>query len=198
MSFDAMDWAWKPEGLNSHERLTLLNLSWRLNQQDGKCFPSLHRIAADTGISRRSAQYALKSLEEKGLIQRVARFISTGVKGRNSNGYIIPALSHIHSPYKKSGAGSATAAGAGASAADGGVAGAPASAGAAHEQGSNSGKEQGINTAGDTEEKQSQQQEGKPGPGEKQVRLEPKNNFTLPPGPPPATREEVLAILNGD
>lgn len=142
-----MEWAWHPPSLNPHERLTLLNLAWRLNQMDGRCFPSLRLIAQDTGISRRGVQDCLKSLETKGIVRRVPRYVGTGVMGRASNGYILPALTKIKSPYQKfiGGAGAAAASGV-ASVVSGGKTDASGGEGSAHEQGSKPGMEQGSNS----------------------------------------------------
>lgn len=196
MSFDAMEWAWQPSSLNPHERLTLVNLAWRLNQTSGKCFPSLSRIALDTGISRRGVQNSLKSLETKGLIQRVPRFLSAGIKGRNSNGYILPAMTKIISPYLKH-TGVAMAASGMASVAAASEADSLGGEGSAHEQGSNAGMEQGSNAcaAADSkakgEEKQSEKHKGKLGGAIVAI-----PTYVIPvPIDPPLSYEEVLAQI---
>jgi DNA-binding MarR family transcriptional regulator len=55
--------------IGSHvQKLVLIKLADNANE-DGKCWPSLKRIANDCEISRRTTINAIKSLEEKGFLQ---------------------------------------------------------------------------------------------------------------------------------
>lgn len=47
---------------------------WSRAGKDATAFPSLNRIAADCSISRRTAQYAIRELEEAGLLRVEERF----------------------------------------------------------------------------------------------------------------------------
>jgi hypothetical protein len=57
------------KGLKPFERCVLANLAWRANQKTHLCWPSVERIAAETGVSERQVYRALKSLRAKSLIR---------------------------------------------------------------------------------------------------------------------------------
>lgn len=71
MSGEAVNWARDLPGLNRRQRAVLINLASRANKLRGfQAYPSIGRIAADTGYSERSVSLALSELEALGLIKR--------------------------------------------------------------------------------------------------------------------------------
>lgn len=68
MSFRAIKWAWQQE-ISSSEKLVLLALSDHANDR-GFAWPSVRKISEKTGLSERTVQYQLRSLEESVLIQK--------------------------------------------------------------------------------------------------------------------------------
>ena len=72
MSIDATTWAWKQRGLTPAQKLLLLSLADRA-EEDHTCWPSLRRLAADTGLTDRGIQKILAELETRGLIRRDMR-----------------------------------------------------------------------------------------------------------------------------
>jgi hypothetical protein len=71
VSFPAILWAWSAP-TESTRKLVLLALADHANR-DGVAWPSLRRIAARTGLSERTVQYALRDLQEEGHIRRVRK-----------------------------------------------------------------------------------------------------------------------------
>ncbi len=65
MSVRASSHVWKCSASKGHDKLTLLAIA-NYAQPDGTAWPSVSRLAMDTGISQRGVQYALKRLQEKG------------------------------------------------------------------------------------------------------------------------------------
>ena len=59
--------------LNAAAHLVLFRLLDHQNTKTGQCNPSVARMARDIGVSRRTVNYALTQLEERGLIRRVGR-----------------------------------------------------------------------------------------------------------------------------
>jgi hypothetical protein len=39
------------------------------NRRDGRCYPSIRRVAADTGLTRRTVQRSIDELEERGWLK---------------------------------------------------------------------------------------------------------------------------------
>lgn len=72
MSFDATRWAWAQQGLKSSQKLVLLALADRAGD-DQECYPSIARIASDTGLDRKVIMSAVTELERAELIQVVRR-----------------------------------------------------------------------------------------------------------------------------
>ena len=89
MSLEAMEWASKYPGLDRGERTILKELANRYNAKERKAWPSMQRLAKDTGYSRSSVCRILKTLEKKGLIIRV-RAIDEYHGGLTSNRYFLP------------------------------------------------------------------------------------------------------------
>ncbi|WP_037904797.1 helix-turn-helix domain-containing protein [Sulfitobacter mediterraneus] len=59
--------------LNATAHVVLFRLLDHQNTKTGQCNPSVARMARDIGVSRRTVNYALTQLEERGLIRRVGR-----------------------------------------------------------------------------------------------------------------------------
>lgn len=100
MSLEAMEWASKNPGLSRGERTILKELANRYNQKERKAWPSIQRLANDTGYSRSSVCRILKSLEEKGLIVRV-HAIDEYHGGFTSNRYFLPLFAPRDVPQSK-------------------------------------------------------------------------------------------------
>jgi hypothetical protein len=67
MSYKATTWAWQQQ-LVALDKLVLLALADRHNTETGRCDPSVSRIAKDCGMSTRSVQNSIKSLQTTGLL----------------------------------------------------------------------------------------------------------------------------------
>lgn len=78
MSYPALKWAWSIEGLSTSEKLVLVNLAFR-SGSDGKCWPAVETICAETGLSRRGVQMALAGFKESGLVDRRDRKMQSSV-----------------------------------------------------------------------------------------------------------------------
>lgn len=72
MSLIHMGWAWGLS-LDPMAKLLLLSLADRANRNTGQCWPSVGRIAEDTGMSARSVQIKMNLLEDQGLITRTQK-----------------------------------------------------------------------------------------------------------------------------
>ena len=64
-------------------RIVLLALANRHNQEAGRCDPSIATICADTQLSERAVQTALRTLEKLSIITTVERKQRTGRGKRN-------------------------------------------------------------------------------------------------------------------
>ena len=71
MSIDAMNWVWELNNISCPEKMVLLALANRANE-DHRAWPSLKRIQKDTSLCRSSVVKYLSSLKEKGLLLKVA------------------------------------------------------------------------------------------------------------------------------
>ena len=69
MSRAARDWAWSRRGLTPAQRLVLLALAERADEQGESCFPSLGQLERMTELSRRGITKALSGLDGR-LIER--------------------------------------------------------------------------------------------------------------------------------
>lgn len=72
MSIEHLSWAFDLEGLSSSEKLTLLALCDRADQ-NGKCWPAYTDILRRTGLNRKTLASTIRSLEDKGLIEKGKR-----------------------------------------------------------------------------------------------------------------------------
>jgi biotin operon repressor len=77
MSFQAMAWAVSHK-LPSKEKFVLVMMA-NYADEDGKCWPSLNRLADDTSMSRSTIQLAIKGLEAAGML-RIEQRSQDGVK----------------------------------------------------------------------------------------------------------------------
>ncbi len=71
MSVQAMTWALEQQDVvDAHARHVLLCLANYADQDGRAAFPSIARLALDTGLSVRTVQYRLRELEQLGVIRR--------------------------------------------------------------------------------------------------------------------------------
>jgi DNA-binding transcriptional MocR family regulator len=101
MSVKAMDWAFSQK-LPPSEKLVLLSLADHYNGQTGVCIPGQKSLAEQTSMCVRTIQRHLKSLEDRGLIVRTARFRAEG-RGRTSDRYELRMGGDNVSPYSDQG-----------------------------------------------------------------------------------------------
>lgn len=59
----------------------------RRADKDGKCFPSIRRIASDLSVSTRTVQKAIRELEKNGFVKVEERYREN--KGNTSNMYFL-------------------------------------------------------------------------------------------------------------
>ena len=81
MSFEAMTWAVKQD-LPAMQKLVLLLMANRHNNDTGLCMPSHDKLAKDCGMSKSAVKAAIKSLEEKGLLS-ISHRAESGVSMSN-------------------------------------------------------------------------------------------------------------------
>lgn len=86
MSIQAITWAWKQRTGDAGAKSVLVILCNYANEQ-GLAFPAVKTIAADTEMGERTVQRHLKLLQERGWIERKARYLRAG--GRTSDTYRI-------------------------------------------------------------------------------------------------------------
>lgn len=68
MSLDASQWAWKVQGISATQKLILLSLADRANEQH-ECWPSMVRLQRDTCISnKQTIRNAIIAMEEMGIL----------------------------------------------------------------------------------------------------------------------------------
>jgi len=96
-----MDWAFSQK-LPPSEKLVLLSLADHYNGQTGVCIPGQKSLAEQTSMCVRTIQRHLKSLEDRGLIVRTARFRAEG-RGRTSDRYELRMGGDNLSPYSDQG-----------------------------------------------------------------------------------------------
>jgi hypothetical protein len=78
MSASALKWGFTvlaQERLSASERLVLLALCFHHHPQTGACFPSVETVSGYAGLSERPTQFAIRSLECRGLIKVLKRSI---------------------------------------------------------------------------------------------------------------------------
>lgn len=72
MSIQAVGWALKQKIPSSSAKFVLVAIA-NYADEDGRCWPSQHALAADTSLSERSIRNAIHALEELGILRRVER-----------------------------------------------------------------------------------------------------------------------------
>lgn len=72
ISFDATSWACELE-LPAHQKLVLVMLCHRLNDETGRCDPGLARVGQDCGLSKSAVKRALRQLTDAKLVIPVQR-----------------------------------------------------------------------------------------------------------------------------
>ena len=73
MSIDATKWAWEITGIKSMEKLVLLTLADRADE-NCRCYPSASRMSQDTCADRKTILKAINSLISHGLIKKTGEF----------------------------------------------------------------------------------------------------------------------------
>lgn len=73
MSVDATRWAWAVSGIKSTDKLVLLSLADRANEEH-EAWPSVDRLSSDCCMKRATVIEAVKRLVDKGVIERRKRF----------------------------------------------------------------------------------------------------------------------------
>ena len=71
MSLDATRWAWQRK-IKPTEKLVLLSMADR-SGEDHRCYPSIGRLALDTGLNRKTVLSVLGRLRDSGLIAKTGR-----------------------------------------------------------------------------------------------------------------------------
>lgn len=82
MSIDATRWAWMHRDIKPTQKLILLALADRADEKH-RCWPSLRRLAFDTGFDERTIKSALRAMCEQGIINR------TETQGRGYTYYLV-------------------------------------------------------------------------------------------------------------
>lgn len=72
--------------LNASDKLVYVTLSMFANNETGRCFPSIKKIANKSKFSPRTVKYSIKKLESKGYIKINNRF---NENEQSTNEYII-------------------------------------------------------------------------------------------------------------
>lgn len=80
MSLDATIWAWK-QGLPAPSKLVLLSIADRANEEH-EAWPSMERLAADTGLNTKTITLAIRRLTDTGLMTDTGRRVGATQKVR--------------------------------------------------------------------------------------------------------------------
>lgn len=122
MSTDASQWAWKVRGVSIAQKVILLSLADRANEEH-ICWPSMKRLMDDTGINnKRTLINNIRALEKMGLLVALRdngfsnRYRLIGVQGREDTGGTIATGGHSAKGGKKASLGSSNIATSGKSA----------------------------------------------------------------------------------
>ncbi|TWB22149.1 helix-turn-helix protein [Nitrospirillum amazonense] len=73
MSIQVLNLVWAVRGLDATAKLVLLRLADFSDDTGGQIFPSVGRVADDTGLSERAVRQALRRLEDTGALRLVAK-----------------------------------------------------------------------------------------------------------------------------
>lgn len=69
MSLKAMRWAWEMQQVTRTQKIILLSMADRANDETGECWPSIRRLCLDTNCSERTVQRSIKIMEKIGIIR---------------------------------------------------------------------------------------------------------------------------------
>lgn len=94
MSVRAFRWAKEVSLIPGREKSILLNLADRHNEEKGYAWPSMQRIADDTGWDRRTVLRGIKGLKKLGLI-KVYRQVYVHDGSFGPNRYYFPSLGPV-------------------------------------------------------------------------------------------------------
>ena len=94
MSWKALEWAIAIEASTPTERVVLMLLANRADESF-TCYPSIRKLVAESCAARSTVMKTLRSLEDDGLIVRVAQHHESGA--RRSNRYL---LNHPDAPHR--------------------------------------------------------------------------------------------------
>ena len=89
MSIDATRWAWSLQGIRPTQKLVLLSLADRAGENH-VCWPSLQRLAFDTGLDVKTIRTCLIDLAQAGIVSRREvrgrgyEYTLVGVEGREN------------------------------------------------------------------------------------------------------------------
>lgn len=105
MAYEAVDWAYKQEGLSTTNKLILIGLAYHRNGKSYLCFLSQSCLAKEIGVSVSTINRGLRVLEERKLISRM-RHSHPNHRGTISSSFTFPALdgphaAERHAPYHK-------------------------------------------------------------------------------------------------
>ena len=92
-----MTWAFAQD-VEPHAKLVLLALANRANHETGVCYPGQDLLAVECSMSSRSVRRHLRTLEDRGLLERRPRMLPEG-RGRSSDEYRLA----VYQPAKLSG-----------------------------------------------------------------------------------------------
>lgn len=94
MSIKAMNWCRDLDGLSGTHKSILMHICDRYNEEFGYAWPSISRMAKDTGWGVRTITRALRSLESRKLIASYRQFYAHDGSPA-SNRYYLPSLGPV-------------------------------------------------------------------------------------------------------
>lgn len=86
---DAYRWALTWDGLTSPEKFVLVMIGDHYNEKSHRAWPSIERLAKSTALHRATVIRAIKSLEDKGLVE-VEPWVKADKGGALNNRYCLP------------------------------------------------------------------------------------------------------------
>lgn len=96
MSFRLMTEVLDCENLGPTEKLVMVCLARHVNEQTGKCFPSVERLMQCSGLGERAVQTNIKELTKRGFIV----IVKGGGRGR-ANEYVLSVKGASKTPFEK-------------------------------------------------------------------------------------------------
>ncbi|KJL46240.1 hypothetical protein RS84_02867 [Microbacterium hydrocarbonoxydans] len=89
MSIGAFRWAKEQEGLRSSEKFVLVMIADHYNDEVHRSWPSIERLADETGLNRTTVMRCIKALETGGFL-KVEPWARAYDGGRLNNRYCLP------------------------------------------------------------------------------------------------------------